>query len=331
MRIAIAGLGTVGAATLRLLRVNRGILAARTCEMTVVAVSARNREKPRTCDLASIDWVDDVRDLATRSDIDTVVEVIGGAEGAALELAKAALTNGKHLVTANKAMIAAHGVELARIAEGRNVQLAFEAAVCGGVPIIKTLREGLAANRISEIRGIFNGTCNFILTRMGVDGIDFDTALHEAQECGYAEADPSSDIDGHDSANKLAIVAALAFDTAPAVASIVVEGIRGVSLHDMQMAAGRGGTIKLLGIARRSDGGIIQRVKSVFVPYEQMLSGVIGVTNAIEITGDFVGDLILQGPGAGGNATASAIVADLVDIGRGHIGPAFGVPADRLA
>ena len=317
MRIALAGLGNVGAAVLRLLRGNADLLASRAGQtITVAAVSARDKSKIRACDLSGIEWVDNTLELAARKDVDVVVEAIGGASGVARDLAAAALANGKHVVTANKALIAAHGVELAVAAEQAGVRLSFEASVCGAVPVMKTLREGLAANRVSSLRGILNGTCNYILTRMEQGGIDFATALVEAQQRGYAEADPSDDIDGVDTANKLAILTAVAFGRAPDLSAIFVEGIRTITQADLKDAASRGGRIKLLGIAERTESGIVQRVQPVFVPLSEQLANVGGVMNALEITGDFAGKTLIQGQGAG-DPTASAIVADLVDIARG--------------
>ncbi|MDR3450330.1 MAG: homoserine dehydrogenase [Alphaproteobacteria bacterium] len=332
MRIAIAGLGHVGAAVVRLLCAHADRLAARSGqEIILVAVSARDRGKKRDCDLAGVDWVDDARALAARGDIDVVVELMGGADGVAYELAQAVLASGKHLVTGNKAMMAAHGVELAGLAEKSGVALAMEAAVCGGVPVIKLLREGMAANRVSGLRGILNGTCNYILTRMGEDGMDFDAALAEAQGRGFAEANPAADIDGYDSANKLALLSALAFSTAPDMGSIFIEGIRHITQADLNDAAARGGRIKLLGIASRlGDGVVVQRVQPVFVPLDETIARVGGHANILQISGDFAGDILIQGIGAGGDVTASAIVADLVDVARGQRGCAFGVPAASL-
>lgn len=329
MRIALAGLGTVGAATVRALRANAALLKARGQEIKLVAVSARDKRKDRDCDLSGIAWVDDPLDLASH-DIDVVVDATSGARSLALELAEAALGNGKHFVTASKALIAAHGVDLARMAEKAELQLSFEAAVCGGIPVLKTLREGLAANRISSVRGILNGTTNYILTRMDEDGLDFDAALAEAHRQGYAEADPSLDIDGVDAAHKLAILSAVAFGIVPDISAISVEGIRSITREDLRDAAARGGRIKLIGSAIRKGTRVIQRVQPSFVPLEESLSRVSGVINGVEIVGDVTGTIFMQGPGAGGDATASAIVADLVDIARGHQGFAFGVGADSL-
>ena len=331
MRIAIAGLGNVGAASVRLLRAQADLLALRGQAITVVAVSARDRAKNRDCDLTGIEWVDDPLALAAHAGIDVVVETMGGAHGIGFDLAKETLNNGKHLVTANKALIAAHGVELARLAEKNKLQLSFEAAVCGGIPVLKVLREGLAANRVTELRGILNGTCNYILTRMSDDNMEFAAALAEAQRLGYAEADPAGDIDGHDAANKLAILSAIAFGVKPDIASISVEGIRAITQADLQDAAARGGRIKLLGIASNSTGTVKRIVRPVFVPESEPLARVGGSGNMIEMTGDFAGISRAGGLGAGGDATASAVVADLVDIARGHRGCAFGIAAERLA
>jgi len=329
MRIALAGLGTVGAATVRVLRANAGLLKARGQEIKLVAVSARDKRKDRDCDLSGIKWVDDPLDLAYQ-DIDVVIDTISGARSLTLEIAESALGNGKHFVTASKALIAAHGVDLARTAEKAELQLSFEAAVCGGVPVLKTLREGMAANRISSVRGILNGTTNYILTHMHEDGVDFETALAEAHRRGYAEADPAFDIDGIDAAHKLSILSAVAFGVVPDISDISTEGIRSITREDLRDAAARGGRIKLIGTAIRKGTRVIQRVQPAFVPLEEPLSRVGGVLNGVEISGDVSGAIFLQGLGAGGDATASAIVADLVDIARGHRSFAFGVPADSL-
>ncbi|MDR3425159.1 MAG: homoserine dehydrogenase, partial [Alphaproteobacteria bacterium] len=330
MRIAIAGLGNIGSAVLRLLRGHADLLKARGQEMIVTAVSARDRNRKRDCDVTGIAWVDDPLALAARRDVDVVVELIGGAEGVAQELALAAIANRKHLVTANKALIAAHGVSLARRAELSGLQMSFDAAVCGGLPVLKTLREGLAANCLSSVRGILNGTCNYILTRMLDEGMSFAAALAEAQGLGYAEADPSSDIDGIDTAQKLVLISALAFGAPPDLAAVSVEGIRAIKLADLQDAAARGGRIKLLGTAHVTESGIVQRVQPVFVPLDEPLARVGGAANGVEITGDFVGNVYLQGQGAGGDATASAVVSDLLDIAREHRSFAFGVAAKKL-
>jgi homoserine dehydrogenase len=331
MRIALVGLGHVGAAVLRILKTHAEELKNR-CgqEIKVVGVSARDKNKNRSCDLSNIEWVDDPLLLTTRKDVDVVIELIGGAQGRALEIAQSALHHGKHFVTANKALMATHGVSLARLAEKKSLQLSFEAAVCGGLPVLQLLREGMAANHLISLRGVLNGTCNYILTRMHDEGIDFDTALGEVQERGYAEKDPSYDIDGTDSAYKLALLSALAFGTLPDFEAVFTEGIRHLSQSDLRDAASKGGRIKLIGVSNRSSSGIVQRVQPIFVRQNEALAHIEGAANAIEIAGDFVGTLLLQGIGAGGDATASAVVADLLNIARGNRSFAFGLAADKL-
>lgn len=331
VNIALAGLGTVGCGVVRLLHKNGELVAARAGKpIKIVAVSARDKKRKRDCDLSGITWVDDARDLATMPDIDVVVELIGGADGIARELAEAALKNGRHYVTANKALLASRGAELAAIAEKKQVQLQFEASVAGGIPVLKTLREGLVGNEISSVRGILNGTCNYILTLMQAQGIGFAEALKKAQEKGYAEADPSADIDGHDTAYKLAILTALAFSVKPDFTSIKVEGIRSVTQVDVTLANELGYRIKLLGMARAREDGIEQRVSPVLVPMGSPLAQVDGAMNAVLLHGDFVGDITLQGAGAGADPTASAVVADIVDVVCGARNPCFGVDTARM-
>ncbi len=331
LKVAIAGLGTVGAGVARLLRDNAEVIAARAGRAVVVtAVSARDKKRARPCDLTGIAWVDDPLKLAAMPDVDVVVELIGGAEGIARHLAQATLANGKAYVTANKALLATHGAELARKAEAANASLGFEASVAGGIPVIKTLREGLAANRFSVVRGILNGTCNYILTRMRVAQLSFADALAEAQKNGYAEADPAADIDGRDTANKLAILAALAFGAEPALKSVQVEGIRRITHDDLLYAEELDCRIKLLGVAERGAGGITQRVGPCLVPLASPLATIDGVLNAVLLRGDFVGDVLLAGRGAGAEPTASAVVADIIDIARGRSVPAFGCTAALL-
>jgi homoserine dehydrogenase len=331
LNIAIAGLGTVGAGVVRLLRQNADLIAARAGQQIMVrAVCARDKNKQRDCDVSGIKWVDDAPQLAGLPGIDAVVELIGGADGIARDLAVTALGNGKPLITANKALIAAQGVALAKLAEQNNVPLFFEAAVAGGIPVLKALREGLAANSISAVRGILNGTCNFILTRMREDRVDFATALHEAQQNGYAEADPAADIDGFDAANKLAILAALAFGVEPDFAFVRTEGIRRITPLDLAFADELGCRVKLLGIARMGDTGLEQSVGPALVPMTSPLSQVEGALNAVQLQTSHTGHIMLQGPGAGSDATASAVVADLIDLARGNRAPAFGVPVAQL-
>jgi len=268
--------------------------------------------------------------LAKSDGIDLFVELIGGEDGPALAAVKAALEIGRPVVTANKALLAKHGTELAKLAEDTGAQLGFEAAVAGGIPVIKTLREGLGSARIAKVFGIMNGTCNYILTRMGNEDISFADCLKDAQALGYAEADPSFDVDGYDTAHKLAILATLCFGYELAPDKIRVEGITGITQHDIQVAADLGYKIKLLGIAQRTDDGIEQRVHPTFVPKGSAIAGVDGVMNAVALETDHVHELLLAGPGAGGPPTASSVLSDILDIARGTRVPPLGVPSDEL-
>jgi homoserine dehydrogenase len=330
LNIAVAGLGTVGAEVVRLLQTNAALIAARAGNpIAVKAVSARSKSKKRNCDLAGVTWIDEPKQLASQN-ADIIVELMGGADGAAKELAEAALKSGKHLVTANKALIAAHGVALAKLAEAHKAQLSFEAAVAGGIPVIKAIREGLAGDNVQTVRGILNGTCNYILTRMGEAKLSFKDALLEAQKLGYAEADPAADIDGHDTANKLAILSALAFGAEPDLASVRVEGIRAITPLDLQFAEELGCRVKLLGVARLTGSGIAQRVAPALVANHLPLAQVNGALNAVLIQATSVGSLALQGPGAGASPTANAVIADIIDIARGHRTSAFSTPQAQL-
>jgi homoserine dehydrogenase len=331
LRIAVAGLGTVGVGTLQLLERQAERLGVRAGRQIVVdAVSARNRQIERGIDLSGMRWCEDAVALAAIPEVDVVVELIGGSEGVARQLVEAALAAKKHVVTANKALMAHHGTALATAAEKQGVALAFEASVAGGIPIIKTLREGLAGNRISRVYGILNGTTNYILTTMRESGREFADVLAEAQELGYAEADPSFDIDGVDAAHKLAILASVGFGRPVDLAGVYTEGIRHVSRLDIDFAQELGYRIKLLGIARLTENGLEQRVHPCMVKRETSIAAVEGVFNGIVAEGDFVGQLMLEGRGAGAHPTASAVVADLVDIAAGRHVPAFGVPAASL-
>lgn len=332
LRIALAGLGTVGGGVVRLLDANGELIAKRAGRpIEVVAVSARDRSKDRGFDLSRFAWVDDPAELVRHPDVDVVVELVGGSDGPALALARAALGAGKSLVTANKAMIAHHGLELARAAEAAQVALKFEAAVAGGVPVIKGLREGAAANVIGSVYGILNGTCNFILSKMEAEGRDFADILSEAQALGYAEADPSFDIDGVDAAHKLSILASLAFGAQPSFGAVAITGIRHVMAADIAEAAALGYRVRLLGVADSGPHGLFQRVHPHLVPLSHPLAHVVGSTNAVVAEGNFVGRLLFQGAGAGDGPTASAVVADLIDIARGEFGPPYAMPADALA
>ena len=332
LRVAVAGLGTVGAAVLDILLSRRGLVADR-CGRPVepVAVSARDRGRDRGVDLSGCAWFDDAARMASEAEADVVVELIGGEDGVAKAACESALAAGRHVVTANKALIARHGRALAAAAEGAGVALCYEASVAGGIPVIKALREGFAGNRISRIHGILNGTCNYILTAMREAGRGFGEVLAEAQALGYAEADPGFDIDGVDSAHKLALLAAVAFGQETDLDGVHVEGIRRITPEDIRFADELGYRIKLLGIAGRTEDGIEQRVHPCMVPASAPLAHVEGVFNAVVTEGDAVGTSMLEGRGAGAGPTASAVLADLADIARGAFAPTFGVPAARLA
>jgi homoserine dehydrogenase len=336
LRLAIVGLGTVGAGVIRLLQVNGALVARRAGRpIQVVAISARDRGKDRGVDLSSYEWVDDMGSLPTRDDIDAVVELIGGADGPALTLARQCLKAGKPFVTANKAMIAHHGLGLAHEAEKSGVALKYEAAVAGGVPVIKGLREGAAANRIMRVYGILNGTCNYILSTMEREGKAFDAVLADAQRLGYAEADPTFDIDGIDAAHKLSILSSLAFGTEIDFPSVDITGIRHVLAADIREAADLGFKVRLVALAEcEAEGGenvgLFQRVHPMLVPENHPLAHVDGALNAVVAEGNFVGRLFFQGAGAGEGPTASAVVADIIDVARDEYGPAFAMPAEWL-
>lgn len=331
LKIAIAGLGTVGAGVLKVINNNVDALSAR-CgrKIEVVAVSARDRNRDRGVSLDGIRWFDNPVDMASDADVDVVIELIGGSDGIAKALCETALENGKHVVTANKALIAHHGTALAKTAESKNVSIAYEAAVAGGIPIIKALREGLAGNEFTRVYGILNGTCNYMLSNMRETGRDFDVILSEAQEMGYAEADPSFDVDGVDAAHKLAILTSVAFGCEVDFDGVQVEGIRHVSPIDIEFAEELGYRIKLLGITQLKEGQVEQRVHPCMVSKETPISRVEDVFNAVVVEGNFVDRTVFEGRGAGEGPTASAVVGDLVDIARGLKVPTFSVPADKL-
>ena len=299
-------------------------------DLAVSAVSARDRSRDRGIDLNGAKWFDDAIAMATSDDIDVFVELIGGDEGVAREAVRAALQSGKPVVTANKALLAKHGVELARLAEEKGVALSFEAAVAGGIPIVKTLRESLIGNDVGRVYGILNGTCNYILTRMQAEGLPFDAILKDAQALGYAEADPTFDVGGFDTAHKLAILTSLAFGTEVSFTEIHVEGIEAIAPADIEAADELGYRIKLLGVALRTNSGIEQRVHPAMVPKHSAIAEVSGVTNCVAVNGDFVGDLLLVGPGAGAAATASAVAGDIADVARGIVFSPFIRPASAL-
>ncbi|MGL5114918.1 MAG: homoserine dehydrogenase [Beijerinckiaceae bacterium] len=331
LRIAVAGLGTVGATVAQKLAAGDNAFTARIGrKVMITAVCARDRSRERGVDLSALRWFDDPVSMAQQADADVFVELIGGAEGPAHEAVAAALARGLHVVTANKALLAKHGVGLAQAAEAMGVSLKFEAAAAGGIPIIKALRESLAGNEVQRVSGIMNGTCNYILTRMEAEGLSFAECLKAAQELGYAEADPTFDVEGYDTAHKLALLTSLAFGAEVDADAIYVEGISNVAPLDLKMADELGFRIKLLGVAERTPSGIEQRVHPTMVPKTAQLAQVMGVLNAVSVVGDTVGELTFVGPGAGGGATASAVLADIADIARGEAGPVFGRPASKL-
>jgi homoserine dehydrogenase len=331
LRIGIAGLGTVGAGVVEILHANNVEISARSGrDVIVTAVSARNKNKDRNVNVDAVKWLDNATQLADQDDVDIVLELIGGSDGIAKVLTENALSNGKHVVTANKALIAHHGMALAEIAEKNDVCLSFEAAVAGGIPIVKALRDGLAANKIERIYGIMNGTCNYILTNMTKSGQNFTDILNEAQALGYAETDPSFDVDGVDTAHKLAILASIAFGTEVDFDSIHIEGISQVSPIDIKLAERLGYGIKLLGVAKQTLNGIEQRVHPCMVPINSPINHVSGVFNGVVVDGDSVGTSIYEGRGAGAGPTASAVIADIIDIARGLHIPTFGVPVKSL-
>jgi homoserine dehydrogenase len=331
LKVGLAGLGTVGSAVIRLLHEGREKLIARCGRpIEVVAVSARSRGKRRDFDAKKFRWAADPVALARDPGIDVLVEVMGGAGDPAKHAVETALAAGKPVVTANKALLAEHGQKLAALAERRGVALNFEASVAGGIPIVKTLREGLNGASFTRIYGILNGTCNYILSRMEQDRLSFDDCLREAQKLGYAEADPTFDVEGHDTAQKLAILASLAFGTKIDLGAIYVEGISSITPADLAAASELGYRIKLLGVAVKTAEGIEQRVHPTMVPKESAIAQVMGVTNAVTVDAEGLAPITLVGPGAGGAATASAIIADLADIARGVVTPPFGRPASRM-
>ena len=331
LSIGLAGLGNVGVGVLDIIAKHGPLLADRAgMPIRVTAVSARSRSRDRGHDLSGLAWFDDPLELAKSPDIDVFVELMGGDGDPAKSAVEAAIAAGKHVITANKALLAHHGAALARAAETKGVALNFEASVAGGIPIIKTLREGLVGNRVTKLFGIMNGTCNYILTKMANEGRTFGAVLKEAQDLGYAEADPTFDIGGFDTAHKLAVVTSLAFGTEVNLKAIDIEGIEAITLDDIRNASDMGYKIKLLGVAVSHAGGVEQRVHPTLVPKGSPVSDTDGVFNAMVVKGDFVGDLMLEGRGAGSHPTASAVLSDVVDIARGNRRPAFGIPAASL-
>ncbi len=332
LRLGIAGLGTVGIGVVKIIQNHADLLAARCGRpVQITAICARDRQKNRDADLSMYEWVDCARDLARRDDVDVFVELVGGDEGIAREAIEIALDSGKDVVTANKALLAIHGQALAERAEAAGRVIRFEAAVAGGIPVIKTMTESLAGNRIKRVMGVMNGTCNYILTRMQSAGLPYETVFEEARRLGYLEADPTLDVGGIDAGHKLAILAAIAFGTQPAFDAVEIEGIERVSIDDINRAADMGYRIKLLGVAQMTARGLEQRMSPCLVPADSPLGQLEGGTNMVVIEGDAVGQIVLRGAGAGEGPTASAVMSDIIEIARGVRLPVFGQPAATLA
>ncbi len=331
LRLGIAGLGTVGAGVVSIIRKQAALLEARTGRsIEISAVSARSRSKDRGVNLSSYAWEDDPVALASRDDVDVFVELMGGEDGPAKAATEAALALGKDVITANKAMLAMHGQSMALAAEEKGCALKYEAAVAGGIPVIKALGEGLAGNEITRVMGVMNGSCNYILTRMEDAGLPYADVFAEADGLGYLEADPQLDVGGIDAAHKLALLSSLAFGTQVNFAGIELEGIERVSIEDIHAAADMGYKIKLLGVAQMTGRGLEQRMQPCLVPDTSPLAQLTGGTNMIVLEGDAVGQIVLRGAGAGAGPTASAVLSDVCDIARGYRGPAFGQPAATL-
>jgi len=331
LRLGIAGLGTVGAGVIKIVQEQAALLAVRSGrDITISAISARSRSKDRGVDLSAYDWEDDPVTLAKRDDIDVFVELMGGEDGPAKAACEAAINAGKHVVTANKALLAHHGQAMALAAEAAKVNLRFEAAVAGGIPVIKALTEGLAANRITRIMGVMNGTCNYILTRMENAGLPYAEVFEEANQLGYLEADPNLDVGGIDAAHKLVLLSAIAYGTQVDFASAELQGIGLISIDDIMAAKDMGYRIKLLGLSSMTDAGLEQSMQPCLVPYNSPLGQLEGGTNMVVIEGDAVGQIVMRGAGAGEGPTASAVMGDVMDIARGISIPVFGQPAATL-
>lgn len=331
LRLGIAGLGTVGVGVVRIIRKQARLLEARTGRrIEIAAVSARDAGKDRGVNLSGYDWEADPVALARRDDVDVFVELMGGADGPAKHAVEAALAAGKDVVTANKALLALHGQELAELAEAAGRSIRYEAAVAGGIPVIKALVEGLAGNEITRVMGVMNGTCNYILTRMETAGLPYATVFQEASDLGYLEADPNLDVGGIDASHKLAILASIAFGTKVNFDGVEIEGIQRIAIDDIRQAADMGFRIKLLGVAQRSPRGLVQRMQPCLVPANSPLGQLEGGTNMVVIEGDAVEQIVLRGPGAGEGPTASAVMGDVCDLARGFRTPVFGQPATTL-
>ncbi|MBQ0748973.1 MAG: homoserine dehydrogenase [Roseovarius sp.] len=332
LRLGIAGLGTVGTGVVRIIRQKANLLAARAGRPVVItAVSARTRDKDRGVTLSDYAWEDDPVALAKRDDVDVFLELMGGSDGPAKAATEAAIAAGKDVVTANKAMLAHHGQALALAAEAAGCVIRFEAAVAGGIPVIKALTEGLAGNDITRVMGVMNGTCNYILTRMQSAGLPYAQVFDEAAKLGYLEADPTLDVGGIDAGHKLALLASIAFGCQINFAAVALEGIEKITIEDIRHAADMGYRIKLLGVAQMTGRGLEQRMSPCLVPDTSPLGQLEGGTNMVVLEGDNVEQIVLRGPGAGMGPTASAVMGDVMDIARGFRLPTFGQPAAGLA
>jgi homoserine dehydrogenase len=332
LRLGLAGLGTVGIGVVKIVQKHADLIAARAGRPVVItAVSARDKTKNRDADLSGYAWETDPVALARRADVDVFVEVMGGHEGPARAATEAAIAAGKDVVTANKALLAHHGHALALAAEAAGRSIRFEAAVAGGIPVIKALTEGLAGNQMRRVMGVMNGTCNYILTRMANAGLPYETVFEEARQLGYLEADPNLDVGGIDAGHKLSLLAAIAFGTKVSFDHVELEGIGNVSIEDIRMADDMGYHIKLLGVAQMTGRGLEQRMTPCLVPAESPLGQLQGGTNMVVLDGDSVGQIVLRGPGAGEGPTASAVMGDVIDLARGFRVPTFGRPAYTLA
>ncbi|MDN5569536.1 MAG: homoserine dehydrogenase [Paracoccus sp. (in: a-proteobacteria)] len=331
LRLGIAGLGTVGIGVVKIIQKHADLLAKRSGrDVCITAVSARDRMKNRDADLSSYRWETDPMDVATAEDVDVFVELVGGDEGVARDTIEAALRSGKDVVTANKALLAMHGQHLAQLAESLGRVIRFEAAVAGGIPVIKTMTESMAGNRITRVMGVMNGTCNYILTRMESAGLPYEAVFEEARQLGYLEADPNLDVGGIDAGHKLAILSSIAFGTQVSFADVEIEGIERISIDDIRRASDMGYRIKLLGVAQMTARGLEQRMSPCLVPADSPLGQLVGGTNMVVIEGDAVGQIVLRGAGAGEGPTASAVLSDIVEIARGVRLPVFGQPAADL-
>src|SRR6056297_2916613 len=332
LRLGIAGLGTVGTGIVKIVRQKVNLLAARGGRpIEITAICARDRGRDRGVPIAGYAWEDDPVALARRDDVDVLVELMGGADGPAKAATEAALDAGKDVVTANKAMLAIHGQALAERAEAAGATIRYEAAVAGGIPVMKALAEGLAGNEVTRVMGVMNGTCNYILTRMENAGLPYEEVFAEASALGYLEADPTLDVGGIDAGHKLALLAATAFGTRVDFEAIRIEGIERVSIEDIRHAAELGYRVKLLGVAQRTGRGLETRMSPCLVPEDSPLGQLENAMNMVVLEGDAAGQIVLRGAGAGEGPTASAVMSDILDIARGTRVSTFGQPARSLA